>query len=211
MQNVLNLSLACLLWLGSWSAGTRAADIVDTKGGGIGPGCYVNVQGKLLALPTPAWLGEKGLSWVIQVNWQQIYVGFGGDEKLRQALAKVGDKLVGLEGTLEFIEIPPDEGRGAKKVPVVQVKKLEEVTKPEAKDWIGITLVGTLQLDPAVGTSDPPHVSGTFAVGEAKYPVVFARNEKLLEKADALNGKLVLAAVDLDRGVLVVKTLSENR
>jgi hypothetical protein len=183
-----------------------AADVI-TKGGGIGPGCYVNVQGRLLALPTPAGLGERGISWVIQVSGQQIYVGFGEDEKLREALAKVGDKLVRLDGTLEFVEIP---GRDTKKAPVIRANKLEEVTNPDARDWIGITLVGTLRLDPVVGTSDPPLVSGTFTVGEAKYAVTFARNEKLLEKANALNGKVVLAAVDLESSILVVKTLSEN-
>jgi len=207
MRKVLMLALACLVWLGSWSATTTMADEVVTKGGGIGPGCYVNVQGRLLALPTPAWLGERGISWVIQVSGQQIYVGFGEDEKLREALAKVSDKLVRLEGTLEFLEIP---GRDIKKVPNIRANKIEEVTNPDAKDWIGITLVGTLRLDPVVGTSDPLLVSGTFIVGDAKYAVTFARIEKLLENANALNGKVVLAAVDLESSILVVKTLSEN-
>jgi hypothetical protein len=209
MRKVLLLALACLVWLGAWSAATRAAD-VNTKGGGIGPGCYVNVQGRLVALPTPAWLAERGISWVIQFNGQGIYVRFGDDKKLREKLATVGNKLVGLDGTLEFVEIP-DGDRGVKTAPVIHAKKLDEVTNPDAKDWIGITLVGKMQLDPVVGTSNPPLVSGTFTVGDVKYAVMLTRNEKLLEKANELNGKVVLAAVDLERHVLVVKTLSENR
>jgi hypothetical protein len=179
----------------------------------------VIVQGRLVALPTPAWLGERGISWVIRVSGQQIYVRFGEDQQFREALAKLGDKLVRLEGTLEFVEIPDDVRESAgrtqgssvrgKKVPVIRAKNIE-FTTPDPKDWIGITLVGTLRLDPVVGTSNPPLVSGTFTVGDAKYPVIFARNEKLLEKANELDGKVVLAAVDLERGVLVVKTLSEN-
>jgi len=213
MRKMLVLALACLVWLGSWSAGaTPAADTIISKGGRIAPGFYATIQGKLLALATPAWLQEIGVSYVIQTDSQQIYMSIDKDKKLAELATKWAGKLVRLDGTLTLVGDPREEKEHdpanftKPKTLVLHVTKLER-NDPNLKEDVSITAVGTLHPQVEQLTIPGPPRLWEIAAGKQSLPFRVLEKE-LLENVVKLEGNEVVATGTLKRGAFIVKTLT---
>jgi hypothetical protein len=218
MRTSLLLAMAALVWFGSWSTGaTPTVDTLARKGGRTAPGFYVAIQGKLVALPTPAWLREIGVDYVIQADRQQIFVSCGTDKTLLELLSKVGNRLIRLNGTLAGVDDPRLEKESAgcvfharDKIQIVNATRFEEVKDPDAKDELTITAVGNLH---------PQLVQLTIAGPPRLWEIVAGRlslsfslmDSELLKQAAALEGNEVVAMGTLKDGAFVVKTLMVSR
>ena len=214
MRKVLLIALACLVWLGSLSAcPAKAADELVAKGGRIAPGFYLTIRGKLVALPTPPWLAEIGVAHVIQADGQQVYVSFGADATLLEALSNVGDARVRLVGTLDLVDEPrrekePDDVvRTNKKILVVRATRLEAVKDSSSKDELRVTAVGYLHPQVVQSTIDNPRRLWEITADKKSLPFS-AGTEDLLKNAVALEGNEVQATGTLKNGAFVVEALS---
>jgi len=191
----------------------KAADEIVVKGGRLAPGFSATIQGKLLALPTPAWLQAIGVSYVIQAEGQQIYVRIEEDGKLPDLVSKLGGRLVRLSGTLALVDDPRLEKERAQEFPerpkilMVRATALEEVKDPKGKEEISITAVGTLHPQLMQFTIAGPPRLWEIAAGKQDLP--FAVWDKdLLEQFVKLEGNEVVTTGTLEKGAFVVKTLT---
>jgi hypothetical protein len=218
MRKTLLFAFVCLVWIGSWSAcPALAADTLANKAGRTAPGFYVTIQGKLVALPTPAWLGEIGVDYVIQADGQQIFVSCGTDKTLLEWLSKVGNRLIHLNGTLAGIDDPRLEKESAgcvfrarDKILVVHATRFEEVKDPNAKDELTISAVGNLHPQLVQLTiAGPPRL---WEIAAVKQSLSFTLMDgDLLKQAVALEGNEVVAMGTLRDGAFVIKTLIVSR
>ena len=220
MTKMLLFALACLVWIGSWSASaTSAADIEAKKGGRTAPGFYVTIQGKLVALPTPAWLGQIGVDHVIQAEGQQLFVSCDKDQRLLKVLSQVGGRLIRLDGMLAVVDDPREETESAdnhdsvlptrKNILVVHATRLEGAKDPSGKDELNVTAVGNLHTQlMQLAIAGPPRL---WEIAAGKQSLGFSVWERdLLKQAVALEGNEVVATGTLKNGAFVVKTLIES-
>ena len=221
MRKLLLVALAALVWLGSWSAGaTAAADTVFSKGGRAAPGFYVTIQGKLVALPTPAWLSEIGVSHVIQAEGQQIFVSCDKDQRLLKVLSQVGGRLIRLDGTLAVVDEPREKTESAnkdssflltrKKILVVHATRLEGAKDPNGKDKLSVTAVGNLHTQLMQLTIAGPPRLWEIAAGKQGLPFS-VWEEDLLKQVVKLEGNEVVAMGTIKNGEFAVKTLTISR
>ena len=220
MRNVLLLALVSLLLLGSWSAcPVLAADELVKKGGRTAPGYYVTIQGKLVALPTPAWLGQIGVDHMIQAEGQQILVSCDMDQRLLKVLSQVGGRLIRLDGMLAVVDDPREETESAdnhdsvlltrKKILIVHATRLEGAKDPSGKDELNVTAVGNLHTQlMQLAIAGPPRL---WEITAGKQSLGFSVwDGDLLKQAVALEGNEVVATGTLKNGAFVVKTLIES-
>ena len=214
MRKIMFFALACLVWLGSWSAGpAKAVDEFVTKRGRLAPGFYVTIQGKLAALPTPAWLQEFGVGYVIQADGQQLFVSFEKDKKLPELASKLSGKLIRLNGMLTLVDDPRIKKEGdpifpeRPKIMVVRASGLEKVEDPNTKEEVSITAVGTLHPQMMqLAIAGPPRL-WEIAAGKQDLPFI-ALDKELLETLVKLEGNEVMATGTLKNGAFVVKTIT---
>jgi hypothetical protein len=212
MRKVLLLALACLVWLVSWSVGTAKADEVVVKGGRLlAPGFFATIQGRLAALPTPAWLQEFGVSYVIQADGHQVYVSFK-DRMLAELAPKWAGKLVHLTGTLALVDASRQEKEhnsaflGKPKILVVHATTLERYD-PNGKEELTVTAVGTLHPQVVEFTIASPPRLWEIAGGKQSLPFQILEKE-LLEQVVKLEGNEVVATGTLKNGAFVPKTIT---
>jgi hypothetical protein len=220
------LALACLVWLGSWSASGRAAtqDTSAAKGGVLLPNPSITavIQGRLEKLTGWNTFIDK-FGWVIQADGQHFYVDFEGNKELLEKALKLHGKFVRLEAFLDVIEYDPRlellfpvaEGRSPNdKIPtvlrranVLRVTSLDSVESPDAKDEVRVEIIGPLKLKTATGACTPI-INYEITVGRQTYHLQLDA-DWLREKAAANDGKRVSIRGSLKDGVVKVTALTE--